>query len=74
MAGGVTDIYTNQPLAISNGVFTFHGTSAVAAATTSIPGTPAGITFKASNVVPTGNVTAPRRYGALACIYLGEPS
>ena len=27
----------------------------------------------ASRVVPTGNVNAPRRFGVLPCVYLGEP-
>ena len=30
--------------------------------------------FAASLVVPTGPVNAPRRWGALACVYLGVPA
>ena len=30
--------------------------------------------FSASAVVPTGPVNAPRRWGALACVYLGQPA
>jgi hypothetical protein len=30
--------------------------------------------FKASRVVPTGNANKPRAWGALACVYLGQPA
>ncbi len=37
-------------------------------------GTDAKVSFIASRVVPTGPVNAPRRWGALACAYLGQPA
>ena len=33
-----------------------------------------GVAFRASRVVPVGSANAPRRWGALACCYLGQPT
>lgn len=37
-------------------------------------GTHEWLRFDASRVVPTGPAFAPRRWGALACVYLGKPA
>lgn len=35
---------------------------------------PSGVSINLSRAVPTGAVNAPRRWGALACCYLGQPA
>jgi len=32
------------------------------------------VTFDLGRVVPVGSANAPRRWGALACVYLGRPT
>lgn len=56
----------------ATGAFTFTQTSSMGmAGAVTNSGT---VTFDPSRVTPTGAANAPRRWGALACAYLGQPA
>ena len=59
---------------LSDGVFEVQALAAYITGATGGDTSPGNYRFRASRVLPTGPSFAPRRWGALACLYLGRPA